>query len=72
MSVVEPPSIYLKSPISSIQWIELSFHPDGSLDRSPLKKAPEVSGVYAIASRKQNGLYVTHYVGRFVSASSDT
>jgi hypothetical protein len=45
-------------------WIELSFRHDGTLDTSPLSGVPRVSGVYAIASKKQAGFYVTHYVGR--------
>ena len=45
-------------------WIELSFRPDGTLDRSKLSRVPAGSGVYAIASKKQTGFYVTHYVGR--------
>jgi len=45
-------------------WIELPFRPDGTLDRSPLNNVPAKSGVYAIASKKRSGLYVTHYVGR--------
>jgi len=45
-------------------WIELPFRNDGTLDKSSLSRVPDVSGVYAIAGKKQNGLYVTHYVGR--------
>lgn len=52
-------------------WIELSFRLDGSLDTSPLNMVPAASGVYAIASKKRNGLYVTHYVGRSVRSVRD-
>ena len=45
-------------------WIELSFNAAGELDRSQLIAVPSGPGVYAIASKKQTGLYVTHYVGR--------
>ena len=45
-------------------WIEIPFGRDGSLDTKPLLNVPESSGVYAIASKKGTGLYVTHYVGR--------
>lgn len=46
------------------KWIELSFREDGSLDMRPLTRIPCESGIYAIASKKQTELFVTHYVGR--------
>jgi len=48
-------------------WIHLAFQTDGTLDTSPLSVVPRTSGVYAIASSKPNGFYVTHYVGRSVN-----
>jgi len=45
-------------------WIEVPFRRDGTLDTAPLDTIPPGSGVYAIASKKKTGLYVTHYVGR--------
>jgi hypothetical protein len=45
-------------------WIELAFNSNGTLNTTALNKVPIGSGVYAIASKKSTGLYVTHYVGR--------
>ena len=45
-------------------WIELPFNQKGVLDTSLLATVPNSAGVYAIASKESNGLYVTHYVGR--------
>jgi hypothetical protein len=45
-------------------WIKVPFREDGTLDITPLNDVPRVSGVYAIASKKSSGLFVTHYVGR--------
>jgi hypothetical protein len=45
-------------------WIKLPFDGEGTLNRDSLAKLPARPGVYAIASEKTNGLYVTHYVGR--------
>ena len=45
-------------------WIEVPFDKNGNLLTTPLFKVPQSAGVYAIASKKSTGLYVTHYVGR--------
>lgn len=45
-------------------WIELSFSTEGILNTSGLIHVPRKPGIYAIASKKSTGLYVTHYVGR--------
>jgi hypothetical protein len=45
-------------------WMNLPFSGDGTLNRDNLMKLPERPGVYAIGSKKANGFYVTHYVGR--------
>jgi len=45
-------------------WIQMPFRTDGSLDVRPLNRVPQRPGVYAIANKKQTGLFVTHYVGR--------
>ena len=45
-------------------WIQVSFDGDGTLNRNSLAPLPQRPGVYAIASKKSNNLYVIHYVGR--------
>ena len=45
-------------------WIEVPFDKNGILNTGPLIGVPQRAGVYAIASKKSAGLYVTHYVGR--------
>jgi len=45
-------------------WIEVPFDKTGNLNLTVLIRVPQGAGVYAIASKKSTGLYVTHYVGR--------
>lgn len=45
-------------------WMEVPFNADGTLKLAQLTSLPQRPGVYAIASKKSNGFYVTHYVGR--------
>jgi len=45
-------------------WIEVPFDKAGHVNTTPLTRVPAAAGVYAIASKKSNGFYVTHYVGR--------
>ena len=45
-------------------WIDVPFNSNGTLNRVPLTALPQRPGVYAVASKQRNGLYVTHYVGR--------
>ena len=42
----------------------MPFDKTGNLNVTVLIRVPQGAGVYAIASKKSTGLYVTHYVGR--------